>query len=132
MSSQNRELGSIFKKQDNHILINFVYGYSKLELLKYTVQVWREREKREHKIIAFDNFNNYFSELLSYKIDKNNYHYFLSNYDTSGNVFADKFTDRYLLQNFYNLQEKADCEQKDFSEKQYKKLENFMKERGLL
>lgn len=27
-----RELNSIFKKQNNHILINYIYDYDKLEL----------------------------------------------------------------------------------------------------
>ena len=40
--------------------------------------------------------------------------------------------DRYLLQCFYNLQEKYDRGQKDFDKETYLKLENFIREKWLL
>ena len=59
--AQWRELNSIFKKQDNHILINYVYKYNKLELEEYTCLVLNEMIKRKIKIHSGDNFLKYFN-----------------------------------------------------------------------
>lgn len=94
---QWRELNSIYKKQDKHILINFVYEYSKDDLLFYSVLVIQEMRFRGYKI-KLDNFQEYFKEYqqLLYK-------------SISSPPFQNKMTDRYLKQCLYNLQEKYDC-----------------------
>ena len=60
--AQWRELNSIFKKQDKHILINYVYEYPKLDLYHYTEIVIDEMKKRGYKINdkSTKNANNYF------------------------------------------------------------------------
>lgn len=90
---QWRELNSIFKLQNRHILINFVYDYPKSELMTYTIKVLREMKSRGYK---FDttNFRDYM---------------FLVRYQYQQHPFPDKMTDRYLKQCLYNLQEKYDC-----------------------
>lgn len=107
--AQWRELNSIYKKQDNHILINYVYEYPKEDLLAYSYMVISELEKRGFKINSVKNFESYFDgcKLLPIIADPNY------------QPFANHHTERYLKQCFYNLQEKYDRGQKDFSEEQY-------------
>lgn len=47
--SQWRELNSIYKKQDNHILINYIYDYDIEDLFNYSVIVVNELIKRGYK-----------------------------------------------------------------------------------
>jgi uncharacterized protein (TIGR02328 family) len=111
--AQWRELNSIFKKQDNHILINYVYECPKENLLLYSRMVIREMIKREYKIKSWENYNNYFKDISNgVVVDKN--------------PFPNHHTDRYLKQCFYNLQEKYDRGQKDFDRKNYEKLLTFI------
>ena len=48
--AQWRELNSIYKKQDNHILINYIYDYPKIYLYSYSQIVINEIIKRGYKI----------------------------------------------------------------------------------
>lgn len=113
--SQWRELNSIFKKQNKYILINYVYEYPKEDLYLYTEKVLKEMQKRQIRIKSYKNANNYFEELYS-KTNK-----------LSINIpFPNHHTDRYLLQCFYNLQEKYDRGQKNFTKEQYEKLCDFV------
>lgn len=114
--AQWRELNSIFKKQDNHILINYIYEYSKKDLCVYTEMVIKEMQKRKIKIKNLENCKNYFGEC--YK----NHNW------TSFKPFKDHHNDRYLRQCFYNLQEKYDRGQKDFSKEQYEALTELYNE----
>lgn len=113
--AQWRELNSIYVKQDNHILINYIYEYPKYDLLVYSNLVIAEMEKRNFKINT-SNYENYFEKgdvcCLFDKVDFK--------------PFKNHHTDRYLLQCFFNLQEKYDRGQKDFSKELYKNLENFI------
>ena len=115
--AQWRELNSIFKKQDNHILINYVYEYPKDDLWRYTYLLLREFEKRGINVRNYNNMENYFTEGKNW-------------YPLCGcfNPFPNHHNNRYLLQCFYNLQEKYDRGQKDFSKEQYEELEKFIKE----
>lgn len=92
---QWRELNSIYKKQDKHILINFVYDYPKEDLLNYSVIVIQAFLKRGYKF-NMNNFNEYFGNLSWIEC-------------FSGDIFKEKMNDRYLKQCLYNLQEKYDC-----------------------
>lgn len=95
--AQWRELNSIFKKQDNHILINFVYDCPKEHLMYYSNLIIDEFYKRGYKIKSFDNYNTYFEGIQA------------PVYIAPCNLFNGKMNDRYLRQCFYNLQEKFDC-----------------------
>ena len=118
LKAQWRELNSIFKKQDKHILINYVYEYPKHHLFGYTRLVINEMLLRGFKIRSLDNYNSYFKDVIE-KYDKR----YNGDYDrfTTG-FFPNNHTDRYLLQCFYNLQEKYDRGQKDFTQEVYYKL----------
>ena len=58
--AQWRELNSIFKKQDKHILINYVYEYQKLDLYIYSRLVILEMLRRKIVIRSLKNFDNHF------------------------------------------------------------------------
>ena len=109
--AQWRELNSIFVKQDKHILINYVYEYPKMDLLIYSEVVMSEMQNRGYKVKT-QNFDNYF-DIAPYDVK-----YY--------EPFKNHHTNRYLNQCFYNLQEKYDRGQKDFSKELYKNLENFI------
>lgn len=132
LTAQWRELNSIFKKQDRHILINYVYEYDKENLLFYTKSVLDEMVDRGYKNIHVDNYVKYFKDYIEIDEFSNNkaeIKIYLGMFD---NPFPNHHTDRYLLQCFYNLQEKFDRGQKDFSKEQYEKLKEFVSEKGLI
>lgn len=109
--AQWRELNSIFKKQDNHILINYVYEYPKENLMYYSELVVREMCKRGYKISSMENVASYFQGIKYTQMD---------------NPFPQIHNNRYLLQCYINLQEKYDRGQKDFTIEKYQKLEEFV------
>ena len=121
--AQWRELNSIFKKQDKHILINYIYEYPKNDLEIYTLMVISEMEKRKFKINNLQNAIYYFkwSDEFSYKYIPS-----MKNADIKLKPFINHHTNRYLKQCYYNLQEKYDRGQKDFSEELYDKLDQLM------
>ena len=109
--AQWRELNSIFKKQDKHILINYIYEYPKDDLFTYSNFIINEMKKRGFEIKSIDNYYKYFmyQPVNLVKIPFINHHNF-----------------RYMQQCFYNLQEKYDRGQKDFDYNTYWKLERFI------
>lgn len=111
--AQWRELNSIYKKQDNHILINYVYNYDKKYLLYYSNRILFEMGKRGINVKSFENYFNYFSDVL--------YSHTMITYR-----FAEH-NDEYLLCNYYNLLEKYRRGQKDFSEEEFERLTYFVK-----
>ena len=112
--AQWRELNSIYKKQDKHILINYIYEYPDNDLNTYSLMVMRECRKRGIKIRSINNYYNYFG------LDKT------TCLDQVVEPFKNHHTDRYLMQCFYNLQEKYDRGQKDFSKLEYDLLEAYI------
>ena len=113
--AQWRELNSIYKKQDKHILINYVYTYPKENLLLYSRMIIREIMKRGYKIKSWENYNNYFKDISNgVVVDKN--------------PFPNHHTDRYLEQCYFNLEEKYDRGQKDFGKIKYDLLKEFIYE----
>jgi len=114
--AQWRELNSIFKNQNRHILINYVYEYEKKNLLDYSLLVVREMLARKYKL-NFENMLSYFDiskdSLALPSIDSSNGKLSL------GNPFPNHHTARYLKQCFWNLAEKFDRKQKDFPKKIY-------------
>lgn len=109
--SQWRELNSIFAKEDNHILINYIYEYPKDDLYLYTEKVISEMKKRGYKIRAFEKMNNYFLELDEVEEKK---------------TFLNHHNDEYLEICYYNLKEKFIRGQKDYEEEMYKKLYSYI------
>ena len=58
--AQWRELNSVFAKEDQHILINYIYDYPKSDLFTYTELVIQEMEMRGYKIRSFEKMKAYF------------------------------------------------------------------------
>ena len=77
-----------------------------------------ELEKRGYKIRSFKNANEYFGD------DFEN----LMCFSFRFKPFAEHHNEGYLLQCFYNLQEKYERGQRDFSESEYLILEHFVDE----
>lgn len=113
--AQWRELNSIFKKQDKHILINYIYNYPKSKLLGYTTKVLNEMHKRGYCIKSFDNYNNYFNGVM----------------EEDNTLFTEHNND-YLTICYYNLMEKYLRGQKDFTDDVMWKLNEFYYERRIL
>ena len=102
---QWRELNSIYKKQDRHILINYIYNYPKYDLYLYSIIVIEELKNRNYKC-NLNNFYQYFNNI---------------SYDKKYIPFVNKMNNRYLIQCLYNLQEKYDCG--GISSEEWKKIE---------
>lgn len=118
--AQWRELNSIFKKQDKHILINYIYDYDKQQLLAYSNKVIHEMTKRHFKIKSLDNFKSYFN--TAHYSDYFG-EYVMFNY--SGFERFKEHDNDYLHICFHNLKEKYIRGQKDFTRKIFEKLYNF-------
>lgn len=109
---QWRELNSIFKLKNRHILINFVYDYPIEHLMEYSRRIIKEFERRDYRINKL-NYYRYFAFI-----------YYDNDIDKS---FPEKMTDRYLRQCYYNLQEKHDCG--GITDEEWKKIEEVCKDR---
>lgn len=114
---QWRELNSIYKLQNKHILINFVYNYDLGHLFGYTNVVANEMIERGYKINV-KNVKNYFKPLF----EENK----IFEIPFLENLFDGKMNDRYLKQCLYNLQEKYDCG--GISKEEWEKIEEKFKD----
>lgn len=117
--AQWRELNSIYKDQPKHILINYVYEYDRLELHIYSAIVEHEMLKRNIRFKYSEYYYDFFKDVLNRGL-----------YRRIAEVlhpFENHHNNRYLLQCFYNLQEKYDRGQKDFSEELFEKLTDYIK-----
>lgn len=110
--AQWRELNSIFAKEDKHVLINYIYNYPKSELYAYTNLVLDEMKARGFKVRTFDKMERYFEGETP---------------ATHKNLYAADHNELYLTICYYNLYEKYWRGQKDFSETEYSKLEQYYK-----
>ena len=108
--AQWRELNSIFKKEDKHILINYIYSHDKECLRTYAWAVIDEMNARGYKINSMVNMARYFGEKTFLECDET--------------MVYPEHNDRYLRQCFCNLQEKYDRGQKDFTREVYSDLLN--------
>ena len=115
--SQWRELNSIFKKQDKHILINYIYDYDKKYLWDYTLDIMGEFGVHRYNLskTSRDNFYNYFNDMGCI-------------YDRPTNEHFKEHDNEYLTICYYNLKEKYLRGQKDFTQEQWHKIEKFYKE----
>ena len=112
--AQWRELNSIFKKRDKHILINYVYDYPKEYLYFYADAVIEEMKKRNIKI-NYTNFNRFFQML-----DEDNIGFI-------GKCRFAEHNKEYLTICYWNLREKYLRGQKDFTDEVWNKLDEFYK-----
>lgn len=104
---QWRELNSIFKKQDKHILINYIYEYGKRDLDVYSLYVIQEMYNRGYKF-NLENYCNYFYgeenqnivDDVMYEITSND---ILEVYNKS---FKKHHNREYLIICYWNLREK--------------------------
>ena len=71
-------------------------------------------QKRGYQIKSLDNFKNYFKDMDYYE------------HARVKNIFALHHNYRYLKQCFYNLQEKYDRGQKDFTDELFDAMNKFM------
>lgn len=117
--AQWRELNSIFKKQDNHILINYIYNYPKSYLKNYAIKVKNEMYKRGYKINSFANYNNYFNH--NSPMGTANYCFVIAR----GIERFQEHNNEYLTICYYNLKEKYLRGQKDFTDEIWGKLNEF-------
>lgn len=111
--AQWRELNSIFKKQDKHILINYIYEYPKENLFNYSCMVINKMIQKKIKITSSKAMRDYF------EVDEINFSNIVDN------PFPQHHNFRYLQQCFFNLEEKFDRGQKDFSREQYDELQEL-------
>ena len=110
--AQWRELNSIFKKQDKHILINYVYN-DNTAFFNYCLRMIKEMAKRHYKTND-ENMENYFCK-----------HFFNpSNYE---NAIFMEHNNEYLTICYWNLREKYLRGQKDFTDEIWEKLDEFYK-----
>lgn len=117
--AQWRELNSIFKKEDKHILIDYVYNYSKAYLFEYSCMVLKEFRNRNFRITSTLNFYNYF------------YKYSCDAKIPLINEYSFKFKEHnneYLTICYYNLKEKYLRGQKDFTKEVWDRLDRFYTE----
>ena len=127
--AQWRELNSIFKKQDKHILIKYVYTYPKQDLFIYANAVLNEFVKRHYVVRDFTNFNNYFGEYLqSEQRQRLNDELLRKGFDgvVKDHQF-DEHNNEYLTICYWNLREKYLRGQKDFTNEIWHKLDDFYK-----
>lgn len=110
--AQWRELNSIFKKQDKHILINYIYKYRKEYLRYYSGMVISEFNNRGYKY-NLDNYNKYFEGVPK----------------TKKPLCYDEHDSKYLTICYYNLYEKYLRGQKDFTLEVWEELDRFYKEK---
>ena len=114
--AQWRELNSIFKKQDNHILINYIYDYQQVYLWEYAMAVVLEMKKRGYTIRSMDNSKNYFG--VDFTIPK----------EIKGLTRFQEHNDEYFEICYYNLKEKYLRGQKDYTDAMWFALDEFYKE----
>lgn len=111
--AQKRECDLIWKdiaenKKTNHILINYIHEYTYDELFDYYSLLADEFERRGFR------FN--YSQYIIDDYMRNTSH-----------PFADHHNQQYLIQCFYNLQEKYVRGQKDFDYETYIALADFVR-----
>ena len=112
--AQWRELNSNFKKQDNHILINYIYDYPKTYLKAYADKVIAEMKKRGYKIKSYENYDKYFDFCKC-----------------KGDEKFDEHDENYLMICYWNLREKYMRGQKDFDKSTFDKLHLFCFDRWI-
>ncbi len=101
----------------NHLLVNNVKIYPKWHFMWYTNEVCNELETRGYKIER----RRFFKWFDQWDVRTMNTHYI-----GHDELFAGWHGNRYLIQCYYNLQEKFDCVGIPFEE--WQKVERYVKE----
>ena len=105
--AQWRELNSIFAKEDRHILINYIYDYSKDDLFSYTQLVLHEMRARNITIRTIDKMERYFED---------------GPFEKVRHPFVHHHNAEYLEICYFNLKEKFMRGQKDFDAERFEAL----------
>lgn len=105
--AQWRELNSIFAKENRHILINYIYDYSKDDLFAYTQLVLHEMRARNINIRTLDKMERYFSD---------------GSFEKVTHPFVHHHNKEYFEICYFNLKEKFMRGQKDFDAERYEAL----------
>lgn len=117
--SQWREIIAIKRQWEKgsltHRLVGYVKDYDKARFSTYTTIVINELQKRNIKYQ-----NKYLEEIYEFCKRGETYIYYIQNYEYP------EHNDRYLIQCYYNLQEKAD--RRIISEEEWLKIEKYVKE----
>ena len=98
----------------NHLLVNKIMDYPKWHFMQYSIEVCKECEKHGYKIDR-SRFFKWFDQWHDGTVKGCCSH---------GAMFHDWHNDRYLIQCYYNLQEKYECGGISFEE--WEKIENYM------
>ena len=101
----------------NHVLVNKVKDYSSLHFVTYTAMVYNEMKRRGFKVQV-----RAFTQHLNdddFRVTAKSFNHF--------HLFEGWHNDRYLMQCYYNLQEKYDCG--GISEDEWQRIEVFMRDR---
>lgn len=99
----------------NHLLVNRILNYPLSHFYSYGLYVYWELERRKYKA-DIDNFKRWFKPNITEMFD-------------ISYIFDDWHDRRYLVQCFYNLQEKYDCG--GISEEEWKLIQERFKEKML-
>ena len=105
---QWRELNSIFKKQDKHLLINYIYDYGKRDLDVYSLYVIQELYNHGYKF-NLENYCSYFySDFNSNNIIDDVMYEITSNdiLEAFSKPFKKHHNKEYLTICYWNLREK--------------------------
>ena len=121
--SQKRECDLIFKdylngKKTNHILINYIWNYDIEHLIKYYILLEREFSKR-----GFSFKRNYIDTII-FEVQCSKGKLTLPEVP-----YPMHHGQTYLLTCFFNLREKFNGHQKDFSDEEYEKLYSYVDEK---
>ena len=113
--AQKKECDLIWKdialgRKTNHILINYIWEYDNY-LAELSIYYWLLKEEFDKRGFNFKFSDNFITKNV---------------YFGCRTPFSNHHTYRYLLQCFYNLQEKHDRGQKDFTEKVYELLYDYV------
>jgi len=109
----------------NHLLVNKVLDYPPLHFMLYTNLVLDEMTKRDYEIseTSYVKMVSNFNKAKDY-FNMTNYLYTPTSIE---DIYRDWHNDRYLIQCYYNLEEKYDCG--GISRDEWNIINNFMEDR---
>lgn len=90
------------KGTPNHILVNKITDYSQMHFVEYVNEILDEMKRRHYKVSEA-------SYLRLVENLKQGYKHFFHGIMIDKNIYPDWMNERYLIQCYYNLQEKYDC-----------------------
>lgn len=131
--SQWREccaVSSMYSINKKFFLVNRIYDYPPIHIKVYSDLVAQEMKNRGFKISqsSYDKLcKNLCLEDKDYSYEKDSEgNVYINQNNINSQLFYNWHTNRYLLQNYYNIQEKVDCGL--FSKDDFKKIDTYMEE----